>query len=95
MEQERKKALTKREACFIESAKNLESWSYPCAEIRSQALAMSAWYAIGPAGNFTYLRSRSCMPVTLFCAYVTISLNRYAKLARLSSAVRVRLRFRS
>lgn len=42
-----------------------------------------------------YLRSRSWMPVTRFCAYMTISPNRYAKLARLSSAVRLRFRLRS
>lgn len=50
---------------------------------------------IPQAQRRTHLFSKSCIPVTFLCAYDTISAKIYAKLARLRSALRLRLRCRS
>jgi len=89
VEEEGEEAETEGVTCFVESIHNRTH----------QLAAIEKWQTLGrravAGGGHIYRRSRSCIPVTFFCAYVTISLNRYAKLALLNSAVRVRLRFRS
>lgn len=90
VEEEGEEALAEGVACFVEAVGGGVSISELMFIIRGREDLKNI-----VRGGCMYRLSRSCIPVTLFCAYPTISANKYAKLALLSSAVRVRLRFRS
>ena len=78
-------------ACFFDTPACALS-SLSCLSVLWTAPALPSFHGVA---KHPYLLSKSWIPVTRRCAYVTISLNKYAKLARLSSALRVRFRFRS